>query len=171
MVTGLARSIDPSCPAMLDPVIHHLQHLLGWSTPVLSCDTSSSTPARLEYSSSFLKSIGKAQSKSTIPSYLWNRLEDLGIGKRFRSRRGGHRSRHWTGYPAAQAAGLLLFNIGLALPAPGQAIRESITVPSLLICIARSLAPKIDELQCIVANNEVDKVCVSEGNLVVRRNT
>ena len=30
------------------------------------------------------------------------------------------------------------------------------TVPSLLICNARSLAPKINELQCIVANNEVE---------------
>ena len=72
-----------------------------------SCNTSTSTPARLEYSSSFLKSIGKAQPKSIIPSYLWNRLEDLGIRKRFRSRRGGHRSRHRSGYPVAQAAGLL----------------------------------------------------------------
>lgn len=127
-----------------------------------SCNTSTSSPARLEYSSSFLKSIGKAQPKSIIPSYLWNRLEDLGIRKRFRSRRGGHRSRHRSGYPVAQAAGLLWFNTGLALPAPGQETRESITVPPLLICNARSLAPKIDELQCIVANNEVDIVCVSE---------
>ena len=127
-----------------------------------SSNTSTSTPARLEYSSSFLKSIGKAQPKSIIPSYLWNRLEDLGIRKRFRSRRGGHRSRHRSGYPAAQATGLLSFNTGVALPAPGQETRESITVPWLLICNARSFAPKIDELQCIVANNEVDIVCVSE---------
>ena len=28
--------IDPSRPAMLDPVIHQLQHLLGWNTPVPS---------------------------------------------------------------------------------------------------------------------------------------
>jgi len=50
-----------------------------------SCNSSTSTSARLEYTSSFLKSIGKAQSKSTIPSYLWNRLEDLGICRHFRS--------------------------------------------------------------------------------------
>ena len=107
---------------------------LVWSDRSISVvRPSTSTPAKLEYSSSFLKSIGKAQPKSIVPSYLWNRLEDLGIRKRFRSRRGGHRSRHRSGYPAAQAAGLLSFNTGLALPAPGQETRESITVPSLLI--------------------------------------
>ena len=36
VVAGLVRSIDLSRPAMLDPVIHQLQHLLGWNTPVLS---------------------------------------------------------------------------------------------------------------------------------------
>ena len=36
VVAGLVRSIDLSRPAMLDPVIHQLQHLLGWNSPVLS---------------------------------------------------------------------------------------------------------------------------------------
>ena len=39
-----------------------------------SWNTSSSTPVRLEYSSSFLMSIGKAQSKSIVPYYTDSRI-------------------------------------------------------------------------------------------------
>ena len=46
-----------------------------------------STPQRIVYGSSYLKSIGKTMQKQVLPRDLWQELGSLGIRKRFRSKR------------------------------------------------------------------------------------
>lgn len=46
--------------------------------------------------------------------------------------------------------------------APVTSHRFPVSLPSVLICNARSLQPKVDELECIAENNNADVICVTE---------
>ena len=68
-------------------------------------DPVSSSPSRINYSSSYLKSLGKTMPKQRLSEELWHTLGSLGIRKPFRSRR-KRRSSAGTGYPVAKPTGI-----------------------------------------------------------------
>ena len=43
-----------------------------------------------------------------------------------------------------------------------QKVLSTISIPSILVCNIRSLAPKIDELGCVINLNSADLICVTE---------
>ena len=113
---------------------------------------------RVVYSSSQLRLIRKNQPKQHIDSDLWKNLGDLGIRKRFRGKRGG-RNRNSIGISVAQST-VSPHSIVITNGAP--TIRNPAAVPTLLVSNARSLAPKISELQCVAIQNSADIVCITE---------
>ena len=113
---------------------------------------------RVVYSSSQLRLIRKNQPKQHIDSDLWKNLGDLGIRKRFRGKRGG-RNRNSIGISVAQST-VSPHSIVITNGAP--TTRNPAAVPTLLVSNARSLAPKISELQCVAIQNSADIVCITE---------
>ena len=121
--------------------------------------------SRLCYSSSVLKSIRKTQPKQRLPQHLWAKLGDLGIRRKFRSRRQHRRHLENPGNPVLNTT---------AVPSHGEQGRSAVSdhfpgastrkiiIPSLLICNAGSIGPKIDELDWVAKNNGVDAISITE---------
>ena len=136
---------------------------------------------RVVYSGSSLSSIRRNQPKQHLPSNVMQKLGDLGIRKPFRSKRCG-RTRNRDREPVVNSTGnpyvSSLPPTASLGPTPGHdscpsvihlptspkrdAIRTKAAIPTFLVCNVRSLAPKIDELECVINQNDVDLVCVSE---------
>ena len=68
-------------------------------------DPVSSSSSRINYSSSYLKSLGKTMPKQRLSEELWHTLGSLGIRKPFRSRR-KRRSSAGTSYPVVKPTGI-----------------------------------------------------------------
>ena len=117
---------------------------------------------RLIYSASRLKALRKLQPKQHLSKDLWLKLGDLGVRKKFRSKRGGKERSSPHGLPVVDN------NIGLSqlnlTPAPSTAPEDLVQqcIPSLLIGNLRSLAPKVDEFDSVIRHNGCDIVSVTE---------
>ena len=102
----------------------------------------------------------KTQPKQHIDGNLWKELGDLGIRKRFRGKHGGQ-PKNTVGNPVVQPTGNLypneIMNRDLST-----SINHQSVVPSLLVSIARSLAPKVSELQCVATQHSAGIVCITE---------
>ena len=121
----------------------------GHRLPSPNC---SSLPT-IVYSSSELRLIKKIQPKQSLDQVLWGRLGDLGIRKRYRSKRGGLKlsvnlPRHTTGKPSPEELP----------PAPCKFTSCNLRIPSVLETNIRSLRNKMDELQTVVDVNNPDIV-------------
>ena len=115
-----------------------------------------STTARRQYSSSELKSIRASQPKSRLPVELWTTLGDLGIRKRYRSKRAGRAKIR--GFPVGDTTGIT--------PTVLQSSsRSKSSFPSMLSSNVRSLPSKITELQTVVKAVKAGIVCVTETRL------
>ena len=114
----------------------------GHRIPSPSC----SSPPTIVYSSSELRLIRKIQPKQSLDPVLWGRLGDLGIRKRYRSKRGG-----WKLSPEELP------------PVPCNLTSSNLRIPSVLSTNVRSLRNKMDELQAVVDVNNPDIVCITES--------
>ena len=115
-----------------------------------------SSPPTIVYSSSELRLIRKTQPKQRLDPVLWGRLGDLGIRKRYRSKRGGWKlylPRLTTGIPSPEELP----------PAPCNLTSSNLRIPSVLSTNVRSLRNKMDELQAVVDVNNPDIVCITES--------
>ena len=123
-------------------------------------DSVNSSHPRIVYSGSYLSLIRKTQPKQHIIGNLWKELGDLGIHKQFRGKRGGC-PKNTVGNPVIQPTGN---------PYPNETTNRDLStsinlrsvVPSLLVSNARSLAPKIRELQCVATQNSAGIVCITD---------
>ena len=124
--------------------------------------------SRITYSSSYLKSLGKTMPKKRLSEELWHTLGSLGIRKPFRSRR-KRRSSADTGSPVVKSTGTPTASLGVDVQDSQSWVPRSLApcVPHLMICNLRSLAPKVDELECVMEFNGVDIACITETWLTI----
>ena len=142
--------------------ILHLSNLLQndgrWSTFDLSRVVgrhlglpSDDTPGFLNYSSAVLKSIGKTQPKLDLQRELWLKLDELGIRKRFRSKRVG-RLREKPGIELVSLSELSDHDLSVPDHLPSSPYQTPWS-PGILLANVRSLRFKVDELQALVSLN------------------
>ena len=126
-------------------------------------DPVSSSSSRINYSSSYLKSLGKTMPKQRLSKELWHTLSSLGIRKPFCSRR-KRRSSAGVGYPVVKPTRIPTVPLGVDVQDISSRVPRSLApgVPNLMICNLRSLAPKVDELECVMEFNGVDISCITE---------
>ena len=126
-------------------------------------DPGSFPSSRISYSSSYLKSLGKTMPKQRLSEELWHTLGSLGIRKPFRSRR-KRRSSVDTGYPVVKSTGTPTASLDVDVQDSPSRVPCSLApcVPNLMICNLRSLAPKVDELECVMEFHGVDIACITE---------
>ena len=101
--------------------------------------------------------------KQRLSEELWHTLGSLGIRKPFRSRR-KRRSSVDTGYPVVKSTGTPTAPLDVDFQDSPSRVPCSLApcVPNLMICNLRSLAPKVDELECVMEFNDVDIACITE---------
>ena len=122
-----------------------------------------STPQRIVYGSSYLKSIGKTMQKQVLPRDLWQELGSLGIRKRFRSKR-GIRHNQFSGFSVQSHKGYISPIDGSLTNniAVNDLRRTKAHIPNFMVANLRSLAPKINELECVLNSICVDIACITE---------
>ena len=107
--------------------------------------------------------MGKVQPKQYLCKDLWQKLGDLGVRKKFRSKRGGKKRAAAYGLPVVDNyIGVLQSNQVTTAPPTILDATERHYVPSLLIGNLRSLAPEVDELDSVIRHNGCDIVSVTE---------
>ena len=119
--------------------------------------------SRISYSSSYLKSLGRTMPKQRLSEKLWHTFGSLGIRKAFRSRR-KRRSSADTCDPVVNSTGTPTAPVDVDVQDSPSRVPHSLApcVPNLMICNLRSLAPKVDELECVIEFNGVDIACITE---------
>ena len=107
------------------------------------------TPGILTYSRAVLHSIGKTQPKLVLPRELWLKLDELGIRKRFRSKRGGRIRKK----PGIEPVSPSESDHDLSVPYHLPSSYQTPWFPGILLANLRSLRSKVDELQAVVNFN------------------
>jgi len=125
---------------------------------------STSLTQALQYSSSVLKAIGKTKPKKQISSELWQMLGDLGIRRKFRSRRRSPNCDWSTSIPESSITTGRLQSASSSLDSTNlpSASASVFRIPSILYSNTCSLMPKMDELQCVVDVNIPGFVSITE---------
>ena len=120
---------------------HHVRHFVFSITD--------QEVAQTTYNRSSLLSIRKRQPKERLPEHLWKLLGEYGIRKPFRSKRHRRSTRsYWL--PVVDTTGIPSSN------------HTAHSLPSFFVSNVRSLLPKVDELFCVLKQNDVDIACITE---------
>ena len=95
----------------------------------------------------------RSQPKQCQDESLWQKFGDLGIRKPFRSKNGGG-NHSFNCIPTITTIGAPLFLSDQECQ-PNTAWTRAL-IPLILVCIIWSLAPKIDKLECVFKQNNVE---------------
>ena len=110
--------------------------------------------ARRAYSSSELKNIRAHQPKCRLQPQLWRKLQDLGLNKRCRSKRGGQSRIH--GNPVPPSLSPKGSNHSSVRPFAKNVIHTT------MVANVQSLVPKLDELLALLEVYPAEFVCLTE---------
>lgn len=111
----------------------------------------SPNPAKVKYSSSYFKSIGKTQPKQQLSEDLWTELGDLGIRRPFQSKGAGYTCQ----IRAKQLPTQPFFPIGTSTK------NQSLNL-TMVVSNVRSILPRINELCTVISNINPPFVCLTE---------
>ena len=118
--------------------------------------------ARRAYSSSEFKNIRAHQPKCRLQPQLWRKLQDLGLTKRYRSKRGGQPRIH--GNPVLPLTGIPLPPALSRNGSNHSSVRPFAknVIPTTMVANVQSLVPKLDELLAVLEVYSAEFVCLTE---------